>query len=61
MACIERIFDSGSGATEYILSEGNQNRQTMSTLPDSEGCSCDGQVSGSDFQAQSQGPDRAQF
>lgn len=61
MSCYEKIVDSGAGSTDYLLSMGNQNRAVMSSMPDSEGCDCDGQVSGSDFCPASEGPDRASF
>lgn len=51
--CYEKIVDSGAGTTDYMLSMGNQNRPSIMSMPDTEGCECDGQVSGSDFEAQS--------
>jgi hypothetical protein len=51
--CYEKIFDTGSGATDYILSRGNQNSPYPLNVPDSEGSDTDGQISGSDFEPES--------
>lgn len=54
MACFEKVFPTGAGATEYLLSRSNANNPYPLSVSDTEGCpECDGQLSGSDFQAQS--------
>lgn len=61
MACFEQNPSTGAGMTEYLLSRGNQNNPYPLNMPDSEGCECDGNTSGSDFEPQSQGPSPANF
>lgn len=51
--CYEKIFDIGSGATEYMMSRANQNNPYALSMPDSDGSEVDGQISGSDFEPQS--------
>lgn len=43
MAAIEKVFTSGAGATEYVLSRCDGNNPYALKMPDTEGCpECDG-------------------
>ena len=44
------MSNSADGATEYVLSRGNDNFTFPLNMPDTEGCYMDGELSGSDFE-----------